>query len=95
MKVETNMPFSSLANQDQGQTLKDQGILDKRNLLTFDTLHELQERASVAFADNPLFGTYTENGEGGKEGFEWMDCKKFGEKDNLCRSVLKDLGELV
>lgn len=69
-----------------------QGLLDERNLLNFETLHELQDRASIAFAENPLFGTYTEQEDGGDSKFEWMTYKEYGEKVNHCRSVLKDLG---
>jgi len=84
------MPFSS---QSFNQTLHEQGILDDNNLLHFDTLYELQARASVAFAENPLFGTYTEKGEGGKPAFEFMSYKEYGDKVTICRSVLKDLGK--
>ena len=66
-------------------------ILDERGLLQFDTLHELQTNASIAFRDNPLFGTYTER-DGQDPGYEWMSYKEFGEKVASCRAVLKNLG---
>jgi len=71
--------------------LRDDGIFDERNLLKFETLHELQVNASTAFATNELFGTYTEK-EGSDPTFEWMTYKEYGEKVKECRSVLKDLG---
>jgi hypothetical protein len=57
--------------------------------------------ASIAFKDNPLFGTYKaekmeenvvtdpakEKGE-----FEWMTYGDYGEKVARCRTVLKDIG---
>ena len=58
--------------------------------------------ASIAFKDNPLFGTYVpekveenvvtdpakEKGQ-----FEWMTYGDYGEKVARCRTVLKDIGE--
>jgi len=88
--------FSSLSNNPREELLKERGIFDHDNLLQFETLHELQNHASVAFSDNPLFGTFTRTGtkeDGKDEGvFEWMSHKDYGEKVNLCRSVLSDLG---
>ncbi len=89
-----SMPFSSLGEKLHLHDLQDRGYFDNRNLLMFDTIHELQERSCFAFADNPLFGTYSKDVGDGKEGFEWMSYKEFGEKVKLCRSVLKDLGKL-
>ena len=66
-------------------------IIDDQNLLRFDTLHELNTNASIAFADNPIFGTYTE-AEGKDPSFEYITYAEYGEKVDLCRSVLKDLG---
>jgi len=71
--------------------LRDDGIYDERNLLNFQTLHELQLHASIAFAENKLFGTYVKK-EGTDETFEWMSFREYGERVNECRSVLKDLG---
>jgi len=87
---------SSLANQSlksfsSQASLQERGILDNDNLLKFDTLHELQLNSTIAFAENPIFGTYTESD--GKDGhFEWMNFKEYGEKVSHCRTVLKDLG---
>lgn len=72
--------------------LQERGIFGDDDLLTFKTLHELQDHASVAFAKNPLFGTFVER-EKDKGQFEWMNYAEYGDKVNLCRSVLKDLGK--
>jgi len=74
------------------QSLQERGILDQNNLLNFETLHELQTNASIAFADNPLFGTYTDGGDNDEASFEWMTYREYGEKVDACRTVLKDLG---
>ena len=66
-------------------------ILDEHNLLKFDTLHDLQVNASLAFSDNPLFGTFTET-KGRDPSYEWMKYGEFGDKVTACRAVLKDLG---
>lgn len=95
MGMHKNMPFSSQAHE--GDQVSKHKFLDEKNLLTFNTIHELQAHASAVFADNPLFGTYTEHekdgGGDGKAEFEWMSYKEYDEKVTLCRSVLKDLGE--
>ncbi len=93
----TTASFStSTAESPSSPSLQERGILNQNNLLNFDTLHELQMNASIAFADNPLFGTYTERkeGEGDKAdaSFEWMTYSEYGEKVDACRTVLKDLG---
>jgi hypothetical protein len=69
-------------------------ILDERNLLKFETLHELQDHARQAFATNELFGTYVaDDKDGGK--FEWMTYEDWGHRVEKCRSVLKDMGTLL
>jgi long-chain acyl-CoA synthetase len=65
--------------------------MDERDLLQFSTLHELQRNASLAFGDNPLFGTYQKK-EGQDASFEFMTYKEFGTAVDNCRTVLKDLG---
>lgn len=70
------------------ESLQKQEILDDRELLQFNTLHELQKNACMAFADNTVFGTFEEN----KGDFEWMTYKEFGEKVDQCIFVLRDLG---
>ena len=72
-------------------SLQERGIFNQDNLLQFKTLHELQTNAAVAFADNPLFGTYVKE-EGKDATFDWMSYAEFNEKVNTCRTVLKDLG---
>lgn len=74
-------------------SLREQKIIDDKNLLQFDTLHELQNNATIAFSHNPLFGTYVD--EGFNPRFEYMDYKTFGEKVELCRTVLKNLGKFA
>jgi len=72
--------------------LRDNGIFDGRDLLNFKTLHELQVNASIAFAENKLFGTYAKKEGTGDETYEWMTFSEYGQKVEQCRSVLKDLG---
>ncbi len=67
--------------------------MDEHNLLKFETLHELQSKASIAFADNPLFGKYVKP-EGQDAKFEYMTYSDFGDKVDTCRALLKDLGML-
>lgn len=58
--------------------------------------------ATIAFKDNPLFGTYkepemkenvVEDQVKLKGNFEWMTYGEYGEKVARCRTVLKDIGE--
>lgn len=87
----TDMRSFSTNASNSNLSLQDRGIFDSRDLLLFNTLHEVQVRASIAFADNPLFGTYEEQDDG-KGKFVWMTYKEFGEKVNECRLVLKNFG---
>jgi hypothetical protein len=51
-----------------------QGIIDERNLVQFDTLHNMQIRSCQVFAPKPLFATYSPE----TKNFEWMtfaECK--------------------
>jgi hypothetical protein len=51
-----------------------QGIIDERNLVQFDTLHNMQIRSCQVFAPKPLFATYSPD----TKNFEWMtfaECK--------------------
>lgn len=84
-----NKNVSSLAKNID---LKQKGYLDDDGALQFKTLHELQERACLTFAENPLYGTYKDEADGGKNDFEWMTYEEFGEQVKLSRSVLSDLG---
>lgn len=84
--------FSSTVDQHQ---LIERGIMDENNLLQFKTLHELQHNSSMAFPDNPLFGTYTEHQNDNSEveaSFQWMTYEEYGQKVHECRTMLKDLG---
>lgn len=58
--------------------------------------------ASIAFKDNPLFGTYkaekveenvVKDQEKEKGQFEWMTYGEYGENIAKCRTVLKDIGK--
>jgi len=71
--------------------IRDNKIFDERNFLKFETLHELQVNASIAFAENNLFGTYVKK-EGSDAAFEWINFRNYGELVNQCRAVLKNLG---
>ena len=83
----------SFSSQSNSSSLQERGILDEHNLLKFDTIHELQSRASIAFADNPIFGKYVKHdGEDAK--FEYMTYSEFGDKVDTCRTLLKDLGKI-
>ena len=81
--------FSSASFDD----LQKQGITDSDGILKFSTLHELQQNATKAFANNELFGTFVSKENGGKDDFEFMTYKEFGEKTDQCRAVLKELGK--
>ena len=91
MKIAERSPQHQSRLFASGVSLQESGILDERNLLKFETLHELQLHSNIAFADNPIFGTYTD--EGGDPRFEYITYKEFGEKVNLCRTVLSNLGK--
>jgi len=83
---------NTAATRSAEHTLQERGIFGDDNLLQFKTLYELQEHACVAFPNNSLFGTFVET-EKDKGQFEWMNYAEYGDKVNLCRSVLKDLGK--
>ena len=60
--------------------------------------------ASIAFKDNPLFGTYrapeteeniVKDQEEAKGSFEWMTYGEYGELVDRCRTVLKDIGKCI
>ena len=71
------------------------GYVDEKGLTLFNSLHEMQVRSCATYAENELFGTYTQ-GEDGKEGsYQWMTFKEFARNVDKCRAVLKDIGTLV
>lgn len=83
-------------------TLTRDDVVDSDGLLQFTTLHEMNLFASIAFKDNPLFGTFkapvveenvVKDQKDEKGSFEWMTYGEYGELTSRCRSVLKDLGE--
>lgn len=56
------------------KALQEEGILDERGLVVFDTLHNMQTRSCRVFAPKNLFATYSEE----TKNFEWMsfaECK--------------------
>jgi hypothetical protein len=57
--------------------------------LPFDTLHSLNANAVEKYPSNPLFGTF----RGSKDGFEWMTYAEFGRRVELCRGLLREVGE--
>ena len=87
-------------------TLTREDVTDSNGLLQFKTLHEMNTYASIAFRDNPLFGTYKpplveeENVvkdkapvDGPQGTFEWMTYGEYGDMIGWCRTVLKDIGK--
>ena len=68
---------------------KTQSVLDDRELVVFETLHEMQVNACEVYSTNKIFGTYAE----ASKSFEWMTFEEFANNVDSCRSVLKDLGE--
>ena len=83
-------------------TLTREDVVDSDGLLQFTTLHEMNHFASIAFKDNPLFGTYkapeveenvVKDQVKEKGTFEWMTYGEYGEMVSRCRTVLKDLGK--
>ena len=92
---------TTLSSAEKNLTRDD--VLDSDGLLQFTTLHEMNHLASIAFKDNPLFGTYraplveenvVKDQKDAQGSFEWMTYGEYGEMVNKCRTVLKDLGEL-
>ena len=92
--------FSSTDTSTKSLTRED--VVDSDGLLQFTTLHEMNHFASIAFKDNPLFGTYkapdveenvVKDQETQKGTFEWMSYGEYGEMVSRCRTVLKDLGK--
>jgi len=96
------LPIFSTTTCRSLSTLTKEDVLDSDGLLQFKTLHEMNHYASIAFKDNPLFGTYKaekveENvvtDPSKKKGeFDWMTYGEYGEKVARCRTVLKDIGK--
>mmetsp|Transcript_14845 Transcript_14845/g.23049 ORF Transcript_14845/g.23049 Transcript_14845/m.23049 type:complete len:675 (-) Transcript_14845:2262-4286(-) len=81
--ITTSASFSSIASTADAESL-----VDERNLLRFDTLATLQKNACQVFAENELFGTYSEE----TKQFEWIDYAEFDKRVGKVRSVLIDLG---
>mmetsp|Transcript_6798 Transcript_6798/g.9175 ORF Transcript_6798/g.9175 Transcript_6798/m.9175 type:complete len:619 (-) Transcript_6798:1-1857(-) len=81
--------FTTVAESCISNThLQAEGILDSNNLLCFKTLHEMQKNACFAFSNNDVFGTYSET----SGVFEWMTYEEYGDKVDICRTLLKDIG---
>jgi len=67
--------------------LREKGIFDARDVLVFETLHEMRVNATQAFHNNPLFGTFKE------DKYHWMSFGEWGKTVDVCRNALKDLGK--
>lgn len=65
------------------------GWVDERGLTLFKTLHENQVRSCEIFADNDLYGNYSEE----TKAFEYKKYSDFAVQVNQARAVLQDLGE--
>ena len=94
--------FLSTEASSSSSSLTREDVTDSDGLLQFKTLYEMNHYASIAFKDNPLFGTYkapvTEENivKDQKEvqgEFEWMTYGEYGELVGRCRTVLKDIGK--
>ena len=94
--------FLSTETSSSTRTLTRDDVVDSDGLLQFTTLHEMNHFASIAFKDNPLFGTYkapeveenvVKDQVEAKGTFEWMTYGEYGEMVSRCRTVLKDLGK--
>mmetsp|Transcript_20561 Transcript_20561/g.31347 ORF Transcript_20561/g.31347 Transcript_20561/m.31347 type:complete len:695 (+) Transcript_20561:106-2190(+) len=93
--------LSTDTTSSSSETLTREDVVDSDGLLQFKTLHEMNHFASIAFKDNPLFGTYkapeveenvVKDKEEAQGTFEWMSYGEYGEMVSRCRTVLKDLG---
>ena len=80
-------------------------LIDKNNnYLRFNTLHELAYHATLAYGNNPLFGTFVgptkpsiisgnpRDDNHNDNAFHWMTYTEFGKNVALCRIILKQLG---
>ena len=94
--------FLSTESASSSETLTREDVVDSNGLLQFTTLHEMNHYASIAFKDNPLFGTYkaheveenvVKDQEKAQGEFEWMTYGEYGDMVSKCRTVLKDLGK--
>lgn len=83
------------------ETLTREDVMDSNGLLQFTTLHEMNRNATIAFKDNPLFGTYkaaeieenvVKDQPEAKGSFEWMTYGEYAELVDRCRTVLKSVG---
>mmetsp|Transcript_26633 Transcript_26633/g.37521 ORF Transcript_26633/g.37521 Transcript_26633/m.37521 type:complete len:706 (-) Transcript_26633:170-2287(-) len=85
----TNVDYSKL----DVKGLQEMGVLDDGELVQFDTLHNMQVNACLAFDENDLFGTYKAAVSEKEEAqYEWMSFTEWGETVNQCRAVLQDMG---
>jgi hypothetical protein len=70
-------------------SFREMGYVDEDGLVQFDTIHEMQVRACAVYKDNDLFGTYSPE----EEAYVWQTYGDYAKNVNICRTVLKDLGE--
>lgn len=84
------------------ETLTREDVMDSNGLLQFTTLHEMNRNATIAFKDNPLFGTYkaaeieenvVKDQPEAKGSFEWMTYGEYAELVDRCRTVLNGVGK--
>lgn len=85
-KTSYGLEGTPLSERDQKYFEK--GWMDERGLTLFKTLHENQVRACDIFAQNPLYGTYSQE----QDDFVYKTYAEFGEQVNRARDVLKHLG---
>jgi hypothetical protein len=69
---------------DSERQFYDEGILDKRGLVQFDTLHNMQVRSCRVFADKDLFATFSP----ATQNFEWMTFAECRYSQSIHRIVL-------
>jgi hypothetical protein len=63
--------------------------ISQRDYLSFDTLHSLNAKAVKKYERNPLFGTFR------NDKFEWITYGEFGRRVDMCRGLLRDVGEFA
>ena len=90
----TRRSFASSSSSDYVLSEREQeyyakGWVDERGLTLFKTLHENQVRSCEIFADNDLYGNYSEE----TKAFEYKKYSDFAVQVNQARTVLQDLGE--
>lgn len=78
--------FAVRSTPEQIQDFQRRGLLDDRELTNYATLHELQVHSCEVYAQNELFGTYSEH----SKTFEYMTYQEYADRVDECRRVLRD-----